>query len=259
MSVVVGTFNRIEFLRPTIETVRSELEDVPHEIIVVDGGSDDGTTSWLADQRDIISIVQHNRGDWRGKRIERKSWGYFMNLGFKISAGKYICMLSDDCLVVPGAITNGVELFETQLQSGRKVGAVAFYWRDWPEDQSYRTGITFGNRMFVNHGLYSRSAMTQVGFADEATYFFYQADGDLCLRMAEAGYACIDSPDSFVEHYRHTETEIRTSNMSTRGADWKAYVARWESLGQPDSNWIERRFEDPHRTADRYWPPPAAS
>jgi hypothetical protein len=41
VSVVVGTFNRIELLSSTIETIRSDLEGVAHELIVVDGGSDD--------------------------------------------------------------------------------------------------------------------------------------------------------------------------------------------------------------------------
>jgi GT2 family glycosyltransferase len=259
VSVVVGTFNRIELLSSTIETIRSDLEGVAHELIVVDGGSDDGTAQWLQAQRDTISIVQHNRGEWRGERLERRSWGYFMNLGFKIASGKYICMVSDDCLVVPGAIKNGVEVFESQLEDGKLVGAVAFYWRNWPQDQSYRVGITFGNRLFVNHGLYSRDILSKIGFADEETYFFYQADGDLCLRMAEAGYACIDSPDSVIEHYLHTETETRNSNIARRGEDWKAFTARWESLGKPSSSWIERQFDDPHRTADKYWQPPVLS
>src|ERR1043166_1154904 len=110
VSVVIGTYNRIDFLKPTMETVRAELSDSRHEIIVVDGGSDDGTIKWLVEQKDIISIIQHNRGEWNGKPIERQSWGYFMNLGFRAASSRYICMLSDACLVIPGAIKNGLKL-----------------------------------------------------------------------------------------------------------------------------------------------------
>jgi glycosyltransferase involved in cell wall biosynthesis len=254
VSVVLGTFNRIDFLPLTVETVRSELKGVTHEIIVVDGGSTDGTTSWLLDQRDIISIVQHNRGEWRGRQLERRSWGYFMNLGFKLASGKFVCMVSDDCLVLPGAIADGVELFEARLGEGQRIGAVAFYWRNWPEEENYRLGMTFGNRMFVNHGLYLRSAMQEVGFADEEAFFFYQADTDLCLRMSEIGYACIESPTSFVEHYKHTDSGIRTSNMAKRGDDWRSFTTRWEWLGKPDAKWIHRPFVDPDRMADTHWP-----
>ena len=48
----------------------------------------DATIRWLARQKDIVSIIQHNRGKWQGKPIERRSWGYFMNQGFKCARGK---------------------------------------------------------------------------------------------------------------------------------------------------------------------------
>src|SRR5256885_7535383 len=188
VSVVIGTYNRRAYLEDTIETVRAELDGVAHELIVVDGGSPDGSVRWLVRQKDVLTIVQHNRGEWRGRPVERRSWGYFMNLGFKAARGKYACMLSDDCLVVPGAIRNGLELFERELGAGRKLGAAAFYFRDWPAEARYRVGVTFGDRMFVNHGLYLREALETVGYAREEPYVFYHADGDLSLRKGEAGY-----------------------------------------------------------------------
>lgn len=35
--------------------------------------------SWLLKQKDVITIVQHNRGEFMGKKIEQLSLGYFMN------------------------------------------------------------------------------------------------------------------------------------------------------------------------------------
>jgi len=253
VSVVIGTYNRIDFLKPTIETVRIELKNALHEIIIIDGGSTDGTTDWLIAQKDIIAIIQHNRGEWRGKQIERKSWGYFMNLGFRAASAQYICMLSDDCLVIPGAIKNGLSLFDKELKAGKKIGAVAFYWRNWPEQEQYWVGLGWGNRMFVNHGLYSREALQAVNYIDADSYFFYHADGDLCLRLADASYTTIDSPDSYIEHYSDANTEIRASNLERQKKDWSTYQKRWQHLGAPELDWIKKNFTDKYQTAKNYW------
>ncbi|MBT0653025.1 glycosyltransferase family 2 protein [Geomobilimonas luticola] len=259
LSVVLGSYNRLRFLKLTIESIRWELEQCPfsHEIVVVDGGSTDGTLMWLAKQKDIISIVQHNRGEWRGSPIETRSWGYFMNLGFKCAQGKYICMLSDDCLVVPGAIVKGVARFEEHLATGDRVGALAFYWRNWPEQQKYRVGRTLGDRMFVNHGLYLNNAMKEVGYCDEETYLFYHADGDLCLKMWEKGYTCVDAPDSYIEHYSHANLAARSSNTGKQHRDWENYLKRWQGIFyNPEKHnigdWVEKKYDDSTLTAARF-------
>jgi GT2 family glycosyltransferase len=253
VSVVIGSHNRLEFLQPTVESVRHELDGVEHEIVVVDGGSSDGSVRWLLRQKDVITIVQHNRGQWRGRQIERKSWGYFMNLGFKAAQGRYVCMLSDDSLVVPGAIRNGIDVFDASLAAGEKVGAVAFYWRDWNGKADYRVGLTWGSNMFVNFGLYSSDALAEIGYADEDTYFFDYADGDIGLRLAEANYACIDSPDSYVVHHKHVDERVKPSNRERAALDWDAYAKRWGHLGEARQDWIEKVFSDPHETAKTYW------
>jgi len=255
LSIVIGTYNRLRYLKIALDSIRDELARCAFssDIIVVDGGSTDGSTQWLAGQKDVITIIQHNHGVWKGKDVERRSWGYFMNLGFRCAQGKYICMLSDDCLVVPGAIRNGYQLFEEQVSKGRKVGAVAFYWRNWPEQKKYWVGLTFGDKMFVNHGLYLKKALEDVDYVDEQRYSFYHADGDLCLRMWQKGYECIDSPDSYIEHYSHANKKVRTINSLTQSKDWEAYCSTWKALyGDPSKDWIERSFVDEAKTAGRF-------
>jgi len=200
ISVVIGSFNRFNLLKLCIEAVREELYNFNYEIIVIDGGSTDGSGEWLLKQKDIITILQHNRGEWQGKEIERRSWGYFMNLGFKAAQGKYICMLSDDSLIIPGAIKNGYSLFEEKLNEGRKIGGVAFYFRDYPVRKKYAVAVNVGN-LYVNHGLYLNAALKEVDYISEDEYHFYFADTDLVLKMKQKGYEIIASKKSFVEHY----------------------------------------------------------
>lgn len=260
LSVVIGSYNRKTFLQKTIESVRQTCQSLDYEIIVVDGGSTDGALTWLVNQKDIVTIVQHNRGEFQGKPIKRRSWGYFMNLGFKAAQGKYILMLSDDCLLLPETIERGIARFNDLTTQQRKIGAVAFYFRNWPEEKEYYVQKTLGGKLFVNHGLYLRSAMAAVDWADEQRYMFYKADGDLCLKMWQAGYEVVDAPGAYVEHYYDAEEAVRQTNNAVLDCDRKAYADRWRGIfyhpHKPNaSGRIFAEYSDPAQTAERNWEP----
>lgn len=213
ISIVLGTYNRKPYLKKTIAQVRREIAtlDVPAEIIVVDGGSEDGTIAWLTRQKDIVAIVQHNRGTWRGEPVARRSWGYFMNLAFKCAQGKFVCMLSDDCVIVPGAIRIGLEEFEQGLRQGKKLGALAFHWRNWPANRRYFV-IRVKGQVYVNHGLYLRRALEEAGYINEDDYYFYCADTDLCFRIVKSGHAVEATARALIEHSQHIAVDVRRAN-----------------------------------------------
>ena len=254
VSIILGSYNRLNFLKITIKTIREELENCkfPFEIIVIDGGSLDGSLKWLIKQKDIIAIVQHNRGFWKGKKIDRKSWGYFMNLGFKIAKGKYICMVSDDCLIVPGAIKNGIKLFENKLSNKEKIGAIAFYFRDWPFNKKYHVNKNF-EKIYVNHGLYLKDALKQVEYIDEENYLFYGADIDLCMKLYQAGYDCVDCNQSFIEHYYHANKKVRASNDIFVDKDTKTLQKKWEKYGKLGGSQVFVEYKDKYQTAKKFW------
>jgi glycosyltransferase involved in cell wall biosynthesis len=257
VSVVIGGYNRRWYLERAIESVRMNGSRSTRELIVVDGGSTDGSLQWLVRQRDLITIVQHNRGEFRGEPIRRRSWGYFMNLGFKAAQGRYILMMSDDCLLIPGAIDRGVERFVELEASGRRIGGVAFYYRNWPNERAYYVQQTFGGKLMVNHGLFARSAMEAVGWVDEDRYQFYKADGDLCLKMWQAGFEVADCPGAFVEHFEGANPAVRKSNREMLSRDREAYRQRWQGVfwypNEPElRDRIEICYEDPHHTAQRF-------
>ena len=257
VSVVLGSYNRKDFLRTAIESIRRNGIAVPYEIIVVDGGSTDGALRWLARQEDVITITHHNRSRLDGGMTRKRSWGYFMNLGFKCAEGQYIVMISDDSLLVPGAVMNGLQHCRSLQAEGRAVGAVAFYWRNWPEQHDYWVGLTLGRKMFVNHGMYVRSALEQVGWIEQDRFQFYYADGDVCLKLWQQGYEVVDCPSAFVEHFTHTNEKVRASNLSGERSDWNAYLGRWRGIFYHDDKpeigtWVMKPHEDLHRTASHF-------
>jgi GT2 family glycosyltransferase len=226
ISVVLGSYNRLWALKLAIQSVRDNGITVPYEIIVVDGGSTDGALRWLIRQRDIITIVQHNREKVNGRLIGKRSWGYFMNLAFKITQGKYILMISDDTILHPGAVMAGYQALEA---GGPEVAACAFYFRDYPQDERYRVGYVINHRLSVNHGMFRRDVAEEVNWLDEERYQFYYADSDFALKMWEKGYRIVDCPGALVEHYRSKQDTVRDANaqMAADSQDLAQYLQRW--------------------------------
>jgi GT2 family glycosyltransferase len=253
ISIVMGSYNRRPFLQKAIDSVRNNGIRFPYETIVVEGGSTDGTLDWLVRQKDVISIIQHNRGEFHGRPLPRRSWGYFMNLGFKTAQGEFIVMISDDCLLLPEAVNRGVERVESLRKQGRNVGAAAFYFRDWPKEERYYVQLTLGGNLFVNHGLYLRRAMEEVGWAEEDAYVFYKADGDLCLKMWRAGYEVVDCPGAYVEHFDNANAEVRETNRAVLQHDRETYIRRWKGTYKPLTAGSVQKlyadFKDPRETA----------
>lgn len=227
VSVVLGTYNRIDALKLTIQSIRDNGLTRPYEIIVVDGGSTDGTVEWLGKQQDIMLVLQHNR-DENLKR--RRSWGYFMNLGFKLAEAKWVLMVSDDCLLLPGSIEQSL-LYAQKLESeGRTVGGVAYYFRNWPDEERYFVQHTIGGMLMVNHGLFLRAALMDVNFIDEESYSFYKADSDLALKIWWNGYEIVACEKAVVEHLLLPSEQLRAANNQTMENDRLNLIKKWQGI-----------------------------
>jgi len=100
VSVVVPTHDRKEFLEDSVESVLQQT--YPElELIVVDGGSTDGTLEFLgsiADER--LRVVAHDHP---------LGLGAARNAGLEASSGEYVVFLDDDDRLLEGAIAALVE------------------------------------------------------------------------------------------------------------------------------------------------------
>lgn len=255
VSVVLGSYNRKKFLKKTIQSIRNNNINREYEIIVIDGGSTDGSVEYLIKQKDIVTIIQHNHGKWEGKELERKSWGFFMNLGFKSATGKYICMISDDCLLTENVIEKGIIEINTQQNSNKKIGGIAFYYRDWPIEEMYKVHFTYGNLLAINHGIYTKEALESVGYINDKDYQFYCADGDLSLKIWRKGYSIIKSKNCFVEHHAHAPSRKSHSSSIQYKDDQKASKLNWAELIERTNDlgkWEYIKIEDNCKTVNQF-------
>ncbi|MBI5249873.1 MAG: glycosyltransferase [Desulfomonile tiedjei] len=92
ISVIIPTFNRLELLKETVESVRNQTYG-HFEIIVVNDGSTDGTSEWLGAQGDIKALEQSNSGIASSR-----------NSGASIARGAWLAFLDHDDIWAPNKL-----------------------------------------------------------------------------------------------------------------------------------------------------------
>jgi rSAM/selenodomain-associated transferase 2 len=106
VSVIIPVLNELECLPETLSALRNQ--DWVHEVIVVDGGSVDGTREWLDKHaRGCLRVVEASRG--RGSQLNAGAWA---------ATGDILLFLHADCLLPEDAH----DRLEEALSSHRVVG-----------------------------------------------------------------------------------------------------------------------------------------
>lgn len=222
VSIVVPTFNRCKRLMRCIDKIRQHVT-VPHEIIVVDGGSADGAREWLADQSDLRVILEP----------EREGAVRAFNKGFRAARGIYVMWLNDDAYPLPGSVEAAIETLErTDLTD---VGMVAFY-HNWHSPRNVLDRVEHNGDSFelchvrgypyANFGLLRRTLLERVGFADER-YYFFGFDPDLSLKIQlDEGLKVIGCRRALIVHEEHHD-ERKCEDLNVGAVDNEKLFAKW--------------------------------
>lgn len=232
VSIVVPTFNRVERLRNCVDAIRRHVAG-SCEIIVVDGGSDDGSRDWLGCQPDIRAILEP----------EREGAVRAFNKGFRAASAEYVMWLNDDAQLLPGSVAAAIEMIERPDLTD--VGMVAFY-HNWHHERNVLDRVEHDGETFelchvrgypyANFGLLRRELLERVGFADERFYFF-GFDPDLSLKIQiDEGLKVIGCRRAFVRHEEHHD-ERKVGDLAVGDTDNQKLFAKWklpEAGGYPD-------------------------
>jgi len=226
VSIVIPTFNRFVTLRRCIEKIR-EYVDMPHEMVVVDGGSKDGTREWLKEQHDLRVIFEDTReGAVRA-----------FNKGFRAAIGHYVMWLNDDAYPLSGSVEAAVDMLERPDLP--ELGMVAFY-HNWHSERNVIDRIEHGGQsyelchvrgyVYANFGLLRRSFLHEVGYADER-YYFFGFDPDLSLTIQiEKNLEVLGCRQALIHHDELHDVR-KTADIERGDEDNAKLFTKWDLPG----------------------------
>jgi len=190
ISIITGTLNRVGMLPKLIQN--TVMSDERLELVLVDGGSTDGTI-------DYIKKLNHPQI----KLIEiggRSSYPHFMNLAIQESKYDIVCQWNDDVILC----NEWSEVF-IELQSNHD-----FYLFNWKygsyedaKNSKWLKGIDHhdgwclcnvadsGGEIVMNYGLYRKKIFREIGMYNPE-YRYYYADGDMAYRAYAFDYKVKD-------------------------------------------------------------------
>ena len=222
LSIIIVSFNACAELERCLASLHEPPPLVPHEIVVDDNGSTDGSAD-AARQWPAVRVIEagSNLGFSRGT-----------NAGIRASTGEYVLLLNSDTIVPEGAVDRLVDELErdrdvavvaprlideagrAELSFGSMVGPLNEFrqrllvrghergvtpvsdWVEWVTKRPRFPDWVSGACLLVR-----REAAEAVGLLDER-YFMYAEDVDFCAAIRARGSRVKFAPASTVIHAR---------------------------------------------------------
>ncbi len=190
VSVLIPTFNRAGYIRECLESILCQTAP-PHQIIVIDDGSQDGTAAILNEFEKSITILRQPNG---GKASA-------VNLGLKHASGKYVWIFDDDDVALPDSIEKRLVVLDTQPELGFVISG-HYRGRDGSDgrivrEMLYEVQCNSEQEIFLRlmNGYYftlqsllvRTSCFQEIGGLDET--LLRSQDYDLMIRLARQ-YSC---------------------------------------------------------------------
>lgn len=203
LTILIATYNRLEALKVVIDAIHAQTT-CSHEIIVIDGGSTDGTIEYLESRSDITPVFQ---GKLLGApRSYNEVW--------RQVESKYTAWLSDDTELT----NNGLDLAVQILENDPEIGMVGLKTRDVIGPRTvvpYVGALSMFRILNCNHGVMPTEVARSVGFFNE-DYPMYMIDPDLTASILCTGKKVVMTKPVCVLHRPEWALQDKASKKKDR-------------------------------------------
>ena len=187
LSIIIANYNYGHFIEEAIKSVVSQDGFDESELIIVDGGSKDGSVDVIKKYSDKITW-------WVSEPDKGQSDAF--NKGFSHARGKFGCWLNADDIMLPGTLRAVLDEVKKESSCEWVTGGMIFADRHMRVRQA-RIGsrATAGMYSWAKgagttlvggpSSFFSIACLNDVGGFDESLH--YTMDGDLWLRFINAG------------------------------------------------------------------------
>jgi GT2 family glycosyltransferase len=264
VSIIVPTRDRLELLRPCVESVLGSTSYEPFELLIVDNGSTDpAALAYLADvaNRPRVRVVRYDRP---------YNYSAINNFAAAQATGSYLCLLNNDTEVVTPEWLTEMMRYAVRDEIGA-VGAKLLY----DDGTIQHAGVVVGLGDAAGHahrflpsndpGYFCQPHVAQyvtavtaaclvvekrkfdaIGGLDEQDLAVAYNDVDLCLKLQSAGWRNVYVPHAVLLHH---ESKSRGSDSSPENRD--RYGGELRVLQE---RWGTKTFQDPlhNPNLDRY-------
>ncbi len=229
LSISIVNTSNWTFLKPCLESIYTNIKNISFEILVVDNVSDDGSSENI---RVLFPDVILTRN--------AKRHGFAKNNNFNLqkASGRYLMLLNDDTLMLPGTIEKAIEVMDQNPEIGM-LGCKMICPDGEYQKASARKFRTLLSELIIETGLFRlfpqiyitpgteltevdmpseagmmvrREVVNEVGLLDDR-FFMFGEGADWCRRIKAAGWKIVYYAGCPVIHFGGTTNKRSSLKM----------------------------------------------
>jgi GT2 family glycosyltransferase len=229
--VVVVTRNRRDLLKACLQSLTRQNLNQPFEVVVVDNGSDDGSSEMVLHDYGSISNSASRFRLELVRNLDNRGFCAANNQGFAASNSEFIALLNNDAEAEPDWLAKLQSAFDERPDVGMAASKILVYEDPrridkaghliYPDGQNRGRGSGEKDRGQYDRleevlwpdgcaCMYRRAMLDEIGGFDE-DFFAYADDAELGLRARIAGWKCLYIPGAVVRHHRGATLGLRSS------------------------------------------------